>query len=95
MFAVQYTVIVLNLWKLVLCCCYKQGKRYNSLATVRGRGYGAPLMATSEGLTESDIPGAILEEPLEKATVHALKWWLLCRGIKAPSSWRKAKLIER
>jgi hypothetical protein len=29
-------------------------------------------MATSEGLTESDIPGAILEEPLEKATVHAV-----------------------
>ena len=52
-------------------------------------------MAASEELTESDIPGAILEEPLEKATVHALKWWLLCRGIKAPSSWRKAKLIER
>ena len=52
-------------------------------------------MATSGELTESDIPGAILEEPLEKATIHALKWWLLCRGIKAPSSWRKAKLIER
>ena len=55
----------------------------------------ATTSGTSEELTESDIPGAILEEPLEKATVHALKWWLLCRGIKAPSSWRKAKLIER
>ena len=25
---------------------------------------------------ESDIPGAILEEPLEKAKVHALNWCL-------------------
>ena len=46
-------------------------------------------------LTESDIPGAILHEPLENATVHSLRWWLLCHGIQAPSSWRKAKLIER
>ena len=45
-------------------------------------------------LTENDIPGAILTEPLEKSTVPALKWWLLCRGIQAPSSWRKAILIE-
>ena len=36
-------------------------------------------------LTENDIPGAILTEPLEKSTVPALKWWLLCRGIQAPS----------
>lgn len=46
-------------------------------------------------LTEKDIPGAILNEPLENATIPELKWWLLCRGIQAPSSWRKAKLIER
>lgn len=46
-------------------------------------------------LTEKDIPGAILNEPLENATVPELKWWLLCRGIQAPSSWRKIKLIER
>ena len=47
-----------------------------------------------DGLTEKDIPGAILNEPLENATIPELKWWLLCRGIQAPS-WRKAKLIER
>ena len=46
-------------------------------------------------LTEKDIPGAILNEPLENATVPELKWWLLCRGIQAPSLWRKMKLIER
>ena len=46
-------------------------------------------------LTEKDIPRAILNEPLENATVPELKWWLLCRGIQALSSWRKAKLIER
>ena len=40
-------------------------------------------------LTERDIPGAILNEPLENATVPELKWWLLCCGIQAPSSWRK------
>ena len=28
------------------------------------------------------IPGAILNEPLENSTIPALKWWLLCRGIK-------------
>ena len=44
-------------------------------------------------LTEKDIPGAVLNEPLENATVHALRWWLLCRGIQRPSSWKKAQLI--
>ena len=28
-------------------------------------------------LTEDDIPGAALAEPLESHTVPALKWWLL------------------
>ena len=46
-------------------------------------------------LTEKDIPGAVLNEPLENATIPQLKWWLLCRGIQARSPWRKAKLIER
>ena len=29
-------------------------------------------------LTEDDIPGAKLEEPLESHAVHALRRWLLC-----------------
>lgn len=45
-------------------------------------------------LTEEDIAGAILNEPLESATVPALRWWLQCHGIQPASTWRKAKLIE-
>lgn len=46
-------------------------------------------------LTAADIPGAELSEPWEKHPVAALKWWLLCRGIKAPTSMRKKELIDR
>ena len=46
-------------------------------------------------LCAADIPGAELSKPFDKHTVAALRWWLLCRGIKAPSSWKKAQLIER
>ena len=46
-------------------------------------------------LTEDDILGAALAEPLESHTLPSLKWWLLCRGIKAPSSWKKQRLIAR
>ena len=46
-------------------------------------------------LTEDDIPGAALAEPLEFHTVPSLKWWLLCQGIKAPSSWKKQRLIAK
>ena len=46
-------------------------------------------------LTEADIPGASLEEPLDAHNVAALKWWLLCRGIKLQSSSRKKQLVAR
>ena len=46
-------------------------------------------------LTEADIPGASLEEPLDGHNVAALKWWLLCRGIKLQSSSRKKQLVAR
>ena len=46
-------------------------------------------------LSENDIPGARLSEPLESHNVQALRWWLLCHGIKAPSSWKKSNLISR
>ena len=55
----------------------------------------AECTSATDELTENDIPGAILNEPLENATVPALKWWLLYRGIQAPSTWRKATLIEK
>ena len=31
-------------------------------------------------LTEEDIPGAMLDERLEKHAIPELKWWLLCHG---------------
>ena len=46
-------------------------------------------------LTAKDIPGADLAEPFERYQIPKLKWWLLCRGIKAPSSWKKPQLIAR
>ena len=35
----------------------------------------------SVDLTETDIPGESLEEPLDSQNVSALRWWLLCHGI--------------
>ena len=46
-------------------------------------------------LDPSDIPGAVLKEPYEAHAMPALRWWLLCRGIKVPVSWRKKQLIKR
>ena len=51
--------------------------------------------AVSVHLTESDIPGAFLSEPMASHTVPQLTWWLLCRGIKVPISWKKQKLLSR
>ena len=53
-------------------------------------------MATSGAqltLTD-DIPGAILKEPLESHTVSELRWWLLCRAVVVPNSW-KGQIIAR
>ena len=55
-------------------------------------------MAASEvqiTLEPLDIPGADLSEPFDKHTVPQLHWWLLCRGIKVPTSWRKQQVIDR
>ena len=46
-------------------------------------------------LTLADIPGAELEEPLESHTMPELRRQLQCRGITAPTSWKKATLISR
>lgn len=55
----------------------------------------ATSLATAVELTEADIPGACLEEPMDRHTMPQLKWWLLCRGIKALSSWKKRQLVAR
>ena len=46
-------------------------------------------------LTEEDIPGASLEEPLDNHNMAALRWWLLCHGITSSTSTRKAQLIDK
>lgn len=42
-----------------------------------------------------EIPRASLSEPLETHTIPELKWWLLCRGVQPPASWKKAQIISR
>ena len=49
-------------------------------------------MASQPELTEDDVLGAKLEEPLESATVPALKRWLLCHGIHVQIVPREASL---
>ena len=46
-------------------------------------------------LIEDDIPGAKLTGAVDRYTMSELKWWLLCRGVKAPNSWNKKQLISR
>ncbi|KAL5505774.1 hypothetical protein EMCRGX_G007270 [Ephydatia muelleri] len=46
-------------------------------------------------LTEDDIPGAKLSKPYNKHTISALRWWLLCRGIEAPTPWKKQQILDR
>ena len=46
-------------------------------------------------LTEEDIPGAKLDEPMEKYAIPELKWWLLCHGIRVPASLKKQQLLDR
>ena len=41
-------------------------------------------------LTPADIPGALLNEPLEAHAVSALKWWLLCRGVKSMATYDRS-----
>ena len=53
----------------------------------------APLQTVC--LTEADVPGALLNEPIEGQSVPALKRWLLCRGIEMPRSAKKRKLLEK
>lgn len=48
--------------------------------------------AVEVSLKPADIPGADLKEPFETHAMPALRWWLLCRGIRAPSSWKKQQV---
>ena len=64
-------------------------------ARLAERGMAAGSSDPHVALTAADIPGADLAAPFDKHTVPALRWWLLCRGICAPGSWNKKKLIDR
>ena len=46
-------------------------------------------------LTEADIPGATLEEPLDVHNIAALRWWLQCHEIKPVPLWKKQQLMSR
>ena len=46
-------------------------------------------------LSESDIPGAYLSEPMDQHTKPELIRWLLCRGIKAPTAFNKKQLVAK
>ena len=46
-------------------------------------------------LTADDVPGASLEEPMERHSVPTLRQWLLCRGTEMPTGTIKRKLLER
>ena len=46
-------------------------------------------------LTKDNTSGAKLIDLMDTHTMAELKWWLLCRGIKAPNPWNKKKLVSR
>jgi len=47
-------------------------------------------------LTEEDVDGAKLQEPLEKHHKNSLTWWLVCYGQpEPPKNATKATLISR
>ena len=46
-------------------------------------------------LTEDDVPGSSLSEPMEEQNVLALKWWLLCYDVEVASNIRKKQLLDQ
>ena len=62
-----------------MLCSLSEEKRLNGCRVIK-----IILATMSAGLpvvthTDSDIPGAHLDEPYDKHTVAVLRWWLLCR----------------
>ena len=52
-------------------------------------------MSSEVTLSPENIPGANLSESYEGHTISALRLWLLCKGNKARTSWKKQELISR
>ena len=92
----QYYSRVSNWGKKNDCCsCSGCGdiKRYTDPVKMSAQEGGSGLHVVK--LTAADIHGASLSEPFEAHAIPALRWWLLCRGIAAPQSSKKAQLIQR
>lgn len=53
------------------------------------------IQAAVVEMTESDIPGVLLSEPVACQTVPELRWWLLYQGIRAGTLWKKLQLVAR
>ena len=49
---------------------------------------------SSVELNDTDVPEAHLDEPFEAHNIAALCWWLLCRGIRVPTSLRKHQISQ-
>lgn len=62
---------------------------------VDGEGVGRGASLEEVRLSAADIPGAELSEPFDQHTVAALRWWLLCRGMKVATSMKKKELIDK
>ena len=56
--------------------------------------FGMDELIVEVNLTEEDIPGAKLDQPLEKYAIPELKWWLLCSLARhTPQSKGKRGLV--
>ena len=53
---------------------------------------GPPLYKSIIFLKSFDIFGTDLCEPFDRLTIPDLRWLLLRRGIKVPTSWKKQQL---
>ena len=81
-------------------CCRTENE-YEGVLTMTTEQKRAEVSTTtssstvSVSLSAADIPGAYLSEPYETHAIPALRWWLLCRGLKVPTGWRKHQLIDQ
>ena len=56
---------------------------------------GTDIATLTPVLTEQDIRGAALNEPLDQHTTFEQRWCLFCHGIQVTASLRKNQLIKR
>ena len=79
-------------WLVPFQSCAARSNCTNSVMSI-DTGDSRPCSQSTVELNDTDIPGAHLDEPFEAHNVAALHWWLLCRGIKVPTSLRKPQII--